>query len=227
MSTSRLLFATVAALALLAACESSSNGRSNRSSRDVSPASARASDDPANPAYDAPAVHNPIRNCRVLLYDPRTEATIVLVNKKHAWRRSEKGQLAITNGKRGRTYKVLTDRQMDSLLETFKQRGSGQLKERFQQRHASLLRHKAMKGDAFKGIIIVENNGQRHSYIARRPQGRQDTTGIRKYEIFRDMRAAVFVFERAGRSEQVGSSSTGAAPLDQLTVPRDKSRLLQ
>ncbi len=220
MSTSIKLFATLAAIILMTSCESSTNGRTSATSSTRSP---RRADSAANPTYDAPAVHNKIKDCRILLYDPRTGATIIVINKKHAWRKTEKGQLAITNGKRNRTYKILTDKQIDSLLVTLTERGSDQIRENFHQRHAALLRHKAQRGDGFKGIIIVENDGHRYSYIARRPGGKNDAQGIAKYKIFRDMRAAIFVFERAGLSEQVGSSATGAAPLDKLAVPSDSS----
>ncbi len=217
MSNSIKLFATLAAIIFLSACESSTNGRADTSSRQ----SSRTASNRANPTFDAPAVHNKIRDARVLLYDPRTKATMILVNKKHAWRKNEKGQLAITNGIRNRTYKLLTDLQMDSLLETFRSRGSESIREPYNQRHASLLRKGYTKGDAFKGIIIVENNGRRNSYIARSPRG--DVREAKKYQIFSQMRQAVLVFDRSGLSERVGSSATGTAPLDQLNVPRDNS----
>lgn len=221
MSTSIKLFATLAAVIFLTACESSSNGRTARSGNQSSSASFENNNDPSNPTIDAEAVHNKIKDCRVLLYDPRTAATIILVNKKHKWRQDERSQLNITNGIRNRTYKIMTDRQIDALLETFNQRGASSIQVPYTSRHASLLNHRSAKGDPFKGIIIVENNGRRSSFIARTPRGEQ--SAVQKYAIFSQMRQAIFVFERSGLSEQVGSSATGSAPLDKLAVPRDNS----
>ncbi|MFT7619120.1 MAG: hypothetical protein ACI97A_002769 [Planctomycetota bacterium] len=221
MSTSIKLFATLAAVIFLAACESSSNGRTNSNTGPRPDRSLQNNTDPSNPELDSEAVHNQIRDCRVLLYDPRTAATIILVNKKHSWRKDERSQLNITNGVRNRTYKLLTDQQIDALLETFKQRGADGIRAKYTDRHAALLSHRSKKGDSFKGIIIIENNGRRSSYIARTPRG--EPSAIQKYAIFSQMRQAVFVYDRVGLSEQVGSSATGSAPLDQLAVPRDNS----
>ncbi len=222
MNSSPRILSLVLLISLLAACQSGSGG-SNGSD------SARSARGGAAPAEDRiaenpPAVHNRVRNCRIISYDPRTQATIILINAAHAWRETEQGQLNITNGNRNQTYKVLTDLQIDSLLETLEQRGSKALRENFDERHAALLGRRAQEGDAFKGIIILENDGRRDSFIARRPSGANDAMGVERYRIYSDLRQAIFVWERAGLTEQVGSAGLGQSSPDSLGVPRDNRR---
>ena len=217
----RILVGLLCAL-VLSSCQSSPKSERNAGSGSSEESSSAdlAPKTPANP----PAVLNKIKNCRVLSYDPRTGATIILVNRGHAWRATEKGQLAITNGQRSTTYNVLSDKQMDSLIETMKKRKMAFLREEFSERHVALLKKRSRSGDSFKGLIIIENDGRRYSYIAKRPRGKQDLMGHQKYAIFRDLREAVFYWQHTGDSEQVGMADLGLSPAEHLDVPRDEKR---
>ncbi|MCB9832294.1 MAG: hypothetical protein H6807_07445 [Planctomycetes bacterium] len=224
MKSSQRILALLAVLGLVAVAACSSGNRSGQDGNgraavrgDAPPAEDRVASNP-------PAKHNRIRNCRVISYDPRTQATIVLVNAAHAWRETEQGQLNITNGQRNLTYKVLTDLQLDSLLETFSQRGADGLRENWDDRHAALLSRRAGEGDGFKGLIILENDGQRFSYIARKPAGPSDTLGVARYKIYSDMRQAVLLWERSGITEQVGMAAPGTSAPDALGMPASNRR---
>ena len=69
---------------------------------------------PAGPVARGPA----IPDTRVMLYQPKGDLLLILVNEGHSARATEEGRINLALGEANRAYKVLSDGQMTALLQS-------------------------------------------------------------------------------------------------------------
>ena len=159
---------------------------------------------------NAPAQRFRIQNARIVLYQPRTGATLVLVDNRNAKLKTRKGRLDLVMGDPHLGFKRVSPRLFDALLQSFEIKGAAQIRESFTPRHAAMLKAKKGQIPRLLGIVMIENGGQRHALVGWRPQGKTDQEGIRKYEIFRDMKLLVAnAYNAEGFVEYVDQAGLG------------------
>ncbi|HGY92159.1 MAG TPA: hypothetical protein ENK43_13400 [Planctomycetes bacterium] len=161
---------------------------------------------------NAPAQKFRIQNARIVLYQPRTNATLILVDNRNAKLKTRKGRLELAMGNPRLGFKRVSPRLFDALLQSFENRDAGEIQEDFTPRHAAMLKAKKGQIPRLHGIIMVENGGQRYALVGWRPQGREDKTGIRRYQIFRDLKLLIAnAYNAEGFVEYVDQAGLGAS----------------
>lgn len=157
---------------------------------------------------EAAAVYNRIRDARVLLYQPQNGTQLIMVNHGHSKRRTRAGQLELCNNRAEVGYMPQSDRQIDALLESMRERNAELIKEPWTARHDRLL--KARKGQVarFKGMIMVENDGRRYAYVGWQPQGNADVSGQERYRVFTELKFLVASWSN-GYVERPGAINLG------------------
>lgn len=218
MKLSTILVLALAVVAFGPACEStgSSNGSAGRSSARTGPGV----DEGANPA----AQYQDIDDCRVILYQPKNRTSMILVNRAHSKRDSLKGRQDLALGLRDGGYNVLSDQQIDELLEAMKVRNGALIASPFSRADERYLN--AGPGDigGYKGVIVVENGGQRTKYLGMSPQG--NPALAQKYQIFADLKLLVAtVYSASGPVEMPQSGRTGSGDTRQFNVPEPVSNV--
>ena len=182
MTRSALLaiVSTVALAALVGCGTSSSSNRGGTSARDTGR---------PGPATGGAAVHNAVRDGRIILYQPATRTRIVLVNERHARRKTRDGRRYLASG--GAGYQVISDASFDAMLETFKNYKARVIEEPWRSGDERYLQAGPNQFERFKGVVVVENDGRRVKHMGLRPQGATDAVGQAKYKVFVDLKSAV------------------------------------
>lgn len=181
-------------------CSSDGDGGSRSSARSGSSSSSRGSSSGSRSSNgdevpfldpDAPAVYNRIRDARIMLYQPQNATVMIMVNNGHSKRRTTNGQLQLCNNRADVGYMPLSDRQIDALLESMKERNAALVREPWSSRHDRLLRARKGEVERFRGIIVVENDGGREAYVGWRPQGPNDVAGQERYRVFTELKLLI------------------------------------
>ena len=128
---------------------------------------------------------------RVVLFVPRTGVMMILVNEHHPWRKTRKGRLRLALGKPQQGYKVLTDRQMDALVESLKRRSLSRFATPFEKGDEDYFRRRP--DDArYRGILYLEEGSRRLKVLSFRPYGPEDMNGQERLRAFIDFKALVY-----------------------------------
>ncbi|MEZ6194220.1 MAG: hypothetical protein R3F20_00605 [Planctomycetota bacterium] len=213
MPATTLRLALIALVALTFGCGSTGSSGGGRAAARSDESTGAAPIDP-----NAEAVYNSIRDCRVILYQPKTRAFMIMVNRDHEKRATETGRLDLALGRRSGGYNVLSDRQIDAVLETLKSRGGDLLRTPFTREDERYLQAGPDSIPHYKGIIVIENGGERWKYLGVAPQN--DPLLAEKYRIFSDLKLAVATYYGGtGPMEQPSAGGTGAGNTSQLNVP--------
>jgi hypothetical protein len=170
------------------------------------------------------AVYQSIDDCRVVLYQPKTRASMILVNRAHSKRATAKGRLDLALGRKSGGYNVLSDRQIDELLEAMKVRNANVLEEPFSREDERYLNAGPNDISGYKGIIVVENGGQRTKYVGLKPGN--DPVLAAKYRVFVDLKLLIAaIYRSTGPIEMPEAGGTGAGSSGQFTVPERVDRV--
>lgn len=172
-------------------------------------------------AAEETAVYNTIRDARLILRQPKANQTAILVNRDHADRRTREGRLNLAMGDLQQGYKPVSDRQFDSLLESFKTYKYQLIKEPWVPGDERYLRAKDGEIEGFRGIIVVENAGERYKLVQWRPAHAKDTIGQQKQQTFIDLKGLVIVWlNEASRVETADVAIISEDNVDPLSNRR-------
>ncbi|MEE9394491.1 MAG: hypothetical protein V3W41_18505 [Planctomycetota bacterium] len=173
---------------------------------------------------NAEAVFGTIRNARIILYQPITRTTMILVNHDHQLRESLKGRQRLALGIKGQGYKVLSDRQIDALLKSMASENAKVIRQPASREDFRYLRTGPGDIPDFKGIILVENNGSLIKYVGIRPNN--DPVKAKKLQIYVNLKTLVARWHQANSQVELPSPvMRGRSNPNQFTVPKPSRRL--
>jgi hypothetical protein len=226
-----LVVLLAAACAASACVTDQSEGRSSFVSGMRREASRKASDDPQGQPADrsaaGPAARTerpapdagpnaqrpvaPIADTRVMVYQPKGDLLLILVNESHGARRTEEGRLALALGDPVRAYKILSDSQMAAMVESLRAAGYEQSASEFLPEDAQYLT--AASGDIprYQGLISVESGPVKTRVLGFRKSSEGDALGLRRYQTYTRLKALV--------QKWFGDSSRSEFPVGGVTIP--------
>lgn len=158
-----------------------------------------------------------IKNARIILYTPRASITMILVNKVHEKRRTAKGRLWLTNGRVDQAYKAMDDHEIDALLKSFPTFNHQIIKSPWNDEDAHLLRATTDDIPGYKGVILVENAGQRYKLLGRRPSTAGDSLGVARLKAFSQIKTLVSSWYNSVSIVEFPQASSGGNRRNSLT----------
>jgi hypothetical protein len=188
-----------------------------RKSEDAAPArpaprTADAQPEPEQPQPAAPRVS--IGDARVMLYQPKGDILLILVNEGHSGRGTEEGRISLALGDQNRAYKVLTDAAMAALIQSLVAAGYDSNAEEFVKGDEQYLA--ASSGDLprYQGIISVERGGAKTKVLGYRKSSESDALGARRYADYVKLKALV--------QKWFADSSRSEYPVGGVVIPGGK-----
>jgi hypothetical protein len=141
---------------------------------------------------------------RIIAYQHRPPLVyFILVNEGHRGRATPEGQQRIALNNPHQSYKVLSEVEMDALLESLENRGFARGATAFVPGDEQYFQPQGVGSDRYRGIVYVEEQGVRRKLLGYRPAGPADVDGASMYELFIDAKAlCVRWFRDQPRSEQ-------------------------
>lgn len=147
------------------------------------------------PEWNAAGEVRETTNRRVVYYDPSGTA-LILVNEGNPWRKTPEGQarLALWDlvpGARERSqgYKVLSEANMQALLQALENKGLGRLATPFEPGDEDLFTRGRTQG--YRGIVYVEDGDRRVKAEGYKPNGAADAVGRDRFVVFNELRLTV------------------------------------
>ncbi len=190
-----LLFLLCLASVTLSGCESTS-GRSTA----------------ARKSGQSTTTHHRISNFRAVLRQASSDATFILVDEGHVLRKTREGRKRLALNSSQQAYKALTPENIDGLLTMFGEANAAIVQEPWVKGDEKLIAKPLSKQGGVRGVILVENNGQRYKLIGRRPQGAEDAIGRQKYMTFSKLKRIFFYWDTAtSRAERADTALIGGA----------------
>ena len=160
------------------------------------------------------AVYGKVRNARIVLKQAKNDTYFIMANMDHESRQTPQGRLALALGNPNLGYRVKTDKSIDALLRSFETYNHRLIIEPWQESDTRYLRAKDGSIPGFRGIIVVENDGQRYKMMGRRPNGLNDVLGQQKYATFSELKQLILgwytsegAIEQPNSALQPGSAS--------------------
>ena len=150
-------------------------------------------------------------NSRVMLYQPKGDLLLVIVNESHTGRTTEAGRLDLSLGDPNRAYKILTDAQMEALLETMVAQGYDQNASDFVPDDAQYLNASSADLPRYQGMISVERGGRKTKVLGFRKSSEGDAIGARRYQSYAKLKAVV--------QKWFGDSSRSEYPVGGVSLP--------
>jgi hypothetical protein len=222
---------------LVSACQTSTSGSGRESfmggMRDTAAKNASDADRPAATPRRAPekpaAADGPrttaapaprpepgpaIPDTRVMLYQPKGDLLLILVNEGHSGRSTEEGRTNLALGELNRAYKVLTDTQMTALLKSLAAAGYDAGAEEFVKGDEQYLGKAAGDLPRYQGIISIERGPGKTKVLGFRKSSESDALGLRRYETYVRLKTLV--------QKWFADTSRDEYPVGGVTVPGPK-----
>ena len=155
-------------------------------------------------------------DARVMLYEPKTDNLLIMVNESHSGRKTEAGRINLALGDRSRAYKILTDVQMGALLESLENNGFRSAESRFEPGDEQYLTTASRDLPNYKGIVFVERGGARSKALGFRPASRNDPAAVGRLKTFTDMKPIIMHW--------FGGTSMSELPTSSVAMPEKPSR---
>jgi hypothetical protein len=194
---------------------------SKRSAGDPRPAEARADgtgapgERPGRPSAPEPQPSAPVlADTRVMLYQPKGDLLLILVNESHGSRLTEEGRLALALGEPTRAYKILSDSQMSALLRSLSAGGYDANAAEFLPEDAQYLTTASADIPRYQGLISVESGSAKTKVLGFRKSSEGDALGLRRYQTYTRLKALV--------QKWFGDSSRSEFPVGGVTIPPTK-----
>ena len=157
------------------------------------------------------SLNHRVTNFRAVLRQASSDATFILVNEEHVLRKTRNGRKELALNSSQQAYKALTAKNIDGLLTMFKDANASMVQEPWQDGDEKLIMKPLNKAAGVRGVIMIENNGQRYKLIGRRPTGTQDVLGRERYMTFSKLKRIFFYWDTAtSRAERADSAMIGA-----------------
>lgn len=153
------------------------------------PRNAEPQPEPARSEAAAPRMS--VLDARVMLYQPKGDILLILVNEGHSDRGTEEGRISLALGDQNRAYKVLSDAAMGALIQSLVAAGYESNAEQFVKGDEQYLA--ASSGDLprYQGIISVEHGGVKTKVLGYRKSSESDALGARRYQDYVKLKALV------------------------------------
>jgi hypothetical protein len=176
------------------------------------PSAARS--EPHRPMSNQPARSAPIPDTRVMLYQPKGDLLLILVNEGNSGRDSEEGRTRLALGESNRAYKVLSDSQMTALLQSLGAGGYDMNAEEFVKGDEQYLGKAAGDLPRYQGIISVERGEAKTKVLGFRKSSESDALGAKRYQSYVSLKALV--------QKWFGDTSRSEYPIGGVVVPAPK-----
>jgi hypothetical protein len=151
-------------------------------------------------------------NSRVMFYQPKGDLLLILVNENHTGRTTEAGRLELALNDANRAYKILTDAQMEALLQSLVAQGYDQNATDFVPDDAQYLTAASADLPRYQGLISVERGGSKTKVLGYRRSSEGDAIGLRRYQSYTQLKALV--------QKWFGDSSRSEYPVGGVSLPR-------
>lgn len=204
----RIVLVLLVATLPLASCSTSGDGAGSADAK---------IDAPAATDMTAEAVNNVVRDARVVLYQPQTGAAMILVNARHVGRDTLEGRRALALGLPNQGYKVLSDLQMDALLESLEAAGAASIAEPGSPADYQMIGQRGDQARLFKGLIVVENDGRMVRYVGRPARG--DMALAERLQTFVNLKGLVARWEQANSLLELPDNVMQGRGADPFHVP--------
>ena len=109
---------------------------------------------------------------------------IIAVNEGHSYRATPEGRLALADGDPNQGYVVLSEQNMENLLQSIENRGFSEVCSPMQPGDEIYLSGRA--DDSVSGAVMVEVDGNRRILVGRRP--RRDPSLIAPYRVYTELK---------------------------------------
>jgi hypothetical protein len=180
------------------------------------PPAPEASARPAEPAPRRTAAPPTGRSpdTRVMLYQPKGDLLLILVNESHSGRASEEGRIALALGDPNRAYKILSDSQMEALLKSLAGAGYDANSAEFVPDDAQYMTASSADLPRYQGLISVERGGVKTKVLGFRKSSEGDAMGARRYQTYAMLKGLV--------QKWFGDSSRSEFPVGGVSLPPSK-----
>lgn len=214
MRKSAFLFAaTIIFAALAPSCSTSKDGGTGsggaRANASNTNRGGSRTDQEDTEAEKGPLAHK-IRDARIVLRQARSDALFIIVNQGNAKRQTMAGRLELSYGDRGLAYKPLSEREVDALLTSLETYELNAIKQPWVSGDEQYLQGKTLEQSGYTGIIVIENDGQRHKVLGVRPMGSADPAMKVQLQRFTDLKTLVTRwYNTTSRSERPADVAEG------------------
>ncbi len=128
---------------------------------------------------------------RVMMYQSKNDVLMIFVNESHSWRKSRDGRLAIALQDGSRSYFVISDDEMDALIQSIDARGYSTKATPFVQGDEQFISTRARDIPRYQGIVYVERGNSKTKMLGYRPNGQNDVAGQRDLMLFTEVKGVV------------------------------------
>lgn len=165
---------------------------------------------PAGPVARGPA----IPDTRVMLYQPKGDLLLILVNEGHSARATEEGRTNLALGEANRVYKVLSDGQMTALLQSLAAAQYDATADEFVKGDEQYLSKSSGDLPRYQGIISVERGAGKSKVLGFRKSSESDALGAKRYESYVQLKRLV--------QKWFADTSRDEYPVGGVSVPAPK-----
>jgi hypothetical protein len=199
--------------------QSAASKRDGEKERPAAAAPRRASDQPApaagTPRPAPPVARGPaIPDTRVMLYQPKGDLLLILVNEGHSGRATEEGRTNLALGEPNRAYKVLSDVQMTALLKSLAAAQYDATADEFVKGDEQYLAKASGDLPRYQGIISVERGAGKSKVLGFRKSSESDALGAKRYTSYVQLKTLV--------QKWFADTSRDEYPVGGVSVPAPK-----
>ncbi len=199
MNRSSLRQVFTISLLALAACSGSGTSGGQRNATNSPASNASTSTPEASGEHHSAPVAGDVR---VMMYQPKGDVLVIMVNEGHSWRKTADGRHALALGDDSRAYVVLPDAEMGALLESLDSRGYSAIATPFAAGDEQFISTSARDIPRFQGIVFIERGSTKTKVLGYRPSGPTDANGQKSLQQYTDLKAVAQIFAmRNQRSE--------------------------